>query len=280
VLLNATQIRFLQGLVADRPESRLASGAATAAAEHFGIGQRNGRKVIYSSTDHLGAEQLLRSNGIPTVAGAPSDRAGRMEFTGHSEKTGSARPHSNSVAVKTVSGVVTIDGQTVPALAGGYTVVTVESALRLRADSILVVENLETFRWLDRYGWLDYGEATMAAIFRGDACTSPADSLRFLQRTSLPVWAFYDFDPAGLGMVLCLPRVDRLILPNLQWLQTQARLRRRTDLYDDSLAQWGNTLKESSRHDVAAAWRAMQSLRCGFPQEWMESAPSMELAWA
>jgi len=96
----------------------------------------------------------------------------------------------------------------------------------------------------------------------------------------LPVWAFYDFDPAGLGMVLRLPRVDRLILPNLQWLQTQACLRRRTDLYEDSLAQWGSTLNDASRPDVAAAWRVMQSLRCGLPQEWMELAPSMEHAWA
>lgn len=275
-MLNQLQVTFLQRLVESMPENKQASETASRLAEHFGIGMRQGRRVIYGPADFEGARKLLEASGMPLkAAGAEASRAGRSIYPGLSEKTGSQRPHDDSVAIRGASGRVEIGTAILTSEPGCYLVATVEQAARCGADRVMVVENLETFRWLNRQGWIDYAGGRTLAVFRGDTATSPGDCNRFLSTVDLPVWGFFDFDPAGLGMAAGIDRLERLVLPGRDWLVAQARKERRTDLFHASLQQWEQTIASCCQKGVGEAWLLMRELGCGLPQEWMEGGVGM-----
>jgi len=140
------------------------------------------------------------------------------------------------------------------------------------ADRIMVVENLETFRDLERYRWINYLGLRVLVIFRGDQGRSAGDSIQVLLRRSEPVWAFMDFDPAGLGLAASLPRLERVILPPSEWLRERARGARAVELFEASVAQWGGVLNAAAPPEIVKAWGLLASLRAGVAQESMRSA--------
>ena len=274
-MLNTLQVAFLQGLLRTRPEKKQATETASRLAEQYGVGMKRGRRVVYSPSDFLGAERLLLANQMPLAAQAKVSRADRAIYPGLSEKIGSLRPHENSVALRSASGAVHLGEAALVTEPGSYLVTTVEQAAQSDADRIMVVENLETFRWLNRQGWIDYEGGKTLALFRGDTTTSPRDCNRLLSMTTLPVWAFFDFDPAGIGMAMGIERLERLVLPDAAWLAPMARDKKRSDLFHDSLNQWQAMIAQCRHPSVEKAWDLLNGLGYGLPQEWMEAAVGM-----
>lgn len=271
--LSFTEIQFLQRLVADRPETRTRGAAAQSLYEAHRIGLPAGRRIFYTSADLMAAELLLKARQLPTENIQGKSRADRADYTGLSEKHGSAAPTADSVAVKCARGTCLMNGEPLYASRGGYMVLTVEQACRIEADRILLVENLESFRYLEDYSHLlGTGELNMMAVFRGMPGLSPADAQQLLVQRSEPTWAFVDFDPAGLGIAEQLPRLERLVLPDRQWLSDACRKHRRTDLYEGSVSQYTELLSQTGNEEIRAAWKLLCGLRAGLPQEWMTSA--------
>jgi hypothetical protein len=269
------QLRFLQRLVKVKPERTAMSNVAAWFSEHHAVGTLFARHIEYRSQHHAIAEQLLRAHELP-VAALPSNasRADAAMYAGMSEKTQSRPPMSDGVAMKTLGGRVNVAGWQGGGLAGAYLVGTIAHACAVEADRVMVVENLETFRWLEDYRWLRPGELRILVLYRGDRDMALRDAMAVLEARTDPVWAFFDFDPAGLGMANALPRLERIVLPGQEWLTGAAKGARSVALFESSRAQYERQLDRAKQAAVASAWDLLKSLRGGVSQEAMRDAES------
>lgn len=266
------QMMFLQRLIADKAERRAAGDAAVFLAEHFSLGRREGSYVEYDAMHFEVASQLLLNANLPLARFDTKLRRAEMAgYSGLSEKTSTIAPHENSIALRVASGECRIDGSALYTPAGSYLVASYETALRISADRLMVIENLETFRHLEKQRWIDYGNLSTLAIFRGDTRFNAADSLALVKSRPEPVWAFYDFDPAGLALANMTIRLDKVVSPPNEWLIPAARRAKRFDLYQDQIEQYRSTLEATSNTQVRALWALMKDIKVGYAQEWMEN---------
>lgn len=267
------QIQFLQRLVSERPAQRRVGEVSRHFSEHFSIGTTVGRLVEYRD-DHLRmAAELLRTHDLPVSPMAPgASRAEAAVFGGMSEKALSAAPHAGSIGVKCV-GSCTLDGVALRTPEGTYLVMTPEVAGRIKCDRLMLVENLETFRQLERYGWIDYRGQSVLVIYRGDTALSTGEALEVLRARTEPIWAFVDFDPAGLVIANSLPpkRLERIILPKEAWLRNAAGTSRGRQLFDEQETRARPSLERATHPEVRRAWAVLAELRSAVIQERMLS---------
>lgn len=268
---TAVQISFLQRLIEERPQSRHTSAAADHFSEHYSLGRVLGRRVEYTEAHFAAAENLLLANQLPVRAlGTDATRAQAAEYGGMSEKDFSLAPHADSVAVKGL-GRCMFGGNPLDTPLGAYMVLTVEQAKRVICERIMVVENLETFRSLQAYSWVDLQDFAVLAIYRGEKNLPNKDAAELVRSRSEPIWGFFDFDPAGLVMANALPddRFDRLLLPDSGWLESAANSTRGRQLFDSQFSFYGSVLDDAKNQQVASAWRLMKRIRSAVTQERM-----------
>lgn len=224
---------------------------------------------MFSQADADRAHQMLTIAGVAIApAGQPLRRAQAGLNNPSQEKAGTLAPHQDSVAVKTANGRCECKGYSVPTL--GYQVLTLEQVCAIRADVFLVVENLESFRFLERNRWIDYQQLAVLAIFRGDSVFKADVVSSLLESSSAPVWAYFDFDPAGLGMAAKLPRLQRFVLPDEEVLVNAARKANQVHLYADQIDQWGRSLSSDDRLMIQRPWALLRKLKVGMAQELMD----------
>lgn len=270
---SSQQIQFLQRLVSERPTQRRLGEVSRHFSEHYSIGATVGRQVEYRD-DHLRmAAELLRTHDLPVNPMAPgATRAEVAVFGGMSEKALSAAPHAGSIGVKCV-GSCTLYRVVLCTPQGSYLVVTPEVAGRIRCDRLMLVENLETFRQLERYGWIDYRGQSVLVIYRGDSALSVGEALQVIRARAEPIWAFVDFDPAGLVIANSLPpqRLERIILPKEAWLRQAAGTSRGRQLFDEQESRARPSLERATHSEVRRAWAVLAELRSAVTQERMLS---------
>lgn len=269
MILSNTQISFLQRMAINKPEALGHSSAAEFFHGHCSLGMRKGRGFTYHGADHQKAADLLLASSLPLTQLPPG--SSRADAAGwRNEKSGTVAPHADSIAVKVASGICSLDGHPIHhAEQGIYSVLTRAQLLRVSADRLLLVDNVETFRSLHLYRWIDFSGLNVLAILLGDNFFKESVSMSVVRSRTEPVWAFFDFDPAGLGRACGIPRLDRLVLPDSVALENATRSARRSDLYFMQIKQWGKTLDRQSNKEISAAWRLMSRLQLGLPQEWM-----------
>lgn len=272
MVFKLSEIAFLQRLVSEQPCKRPTGASATLFADHHGIGRVIGRGIEYVAEDFERAAQVLRNHRVSfTPLPAKSPRASAAGRAGVSEKSGTQAPHGNSVLVKPAAGRCMYGTYRLYAPPGGYLVLTAEDTLKIKCDLIMLVENMEVFRRLERYGWIEYGGLSVLAVYRGDSTFWGRDAMVAV-KGSPRVWFFGDFDPAGLGIALEISKrcnLERVVHPPLPWLEERVRQTGLVGLYGDQIGQYQDMLSQTSREDVAALWKLMRRLQSGLPQEWM-----------
>lgn len=276
--LSSTEIRFLQRLVADRPTTRVGNITARSISANFGLGLSIGRNIEYSEQDWLRAEGLLRSHDIPTTKLA--EGAGRIElaaYGGVSEKSFSQAPHTNSVAIRCM-GRCELDGHELYTPEGCYLALTMEAAARIQCDRLMVVENLESFRRLERYTWLSPEGSNVLVVYRGDTIFNGRDAHALVHGRSEQIWAFFDFDPQGLTLANALPhdRLEKIVVPDLAVLTGLCDTARGRELFHDQVGGCQTQLNASQHQAVVPLWALMKRLRSGATQERMASACAEE----
>lgn len=276
--LSSTEIRFLQRLVADRPTTRVGKITARSLSANFGLGLSIGRNIEYSEQDWLRAEDLLCSYDIPTTKLA--EGAGRIElaaYGGVSEKSFSQAPHTNSVAIRCM-GQCELDGLELYTPEGCYLALTMEAAARIKCDRLMVVENLESFRRLERYTWLSPEGSNILVVYRGDTIFNGRDAQALVRGRSEPIWAFFDFDPQGLTLANALPhdRLEKIVVPDLAVLAGLCDTVRGRQLFHDQVGGCQTQLNASQHQAVVPLWALMKRLRSGATQERMASACAEE----
>lgn len=268
--LSSREIAFLQGLVAKGSGQKAASSTSRELHLHYGMGQHAGSRFVFTEADATRARQMLANAHIPLEpASAALRRADAALNNPAQEKAGTIAPHWNSIAIKSAHGQCDLDGQ--PVASKGYQVLTLEQALKIRADVLLVVENLESLRFLERNRWIDYQGLAVLAIFRGDGVFRADVVTRLLETSSIGVWAYFDFDPAGLGMAAKLPRLQRILLPREADLASATRRANQVHLYADQAHQWSQSLTSDERPLVQQPWGLLRQLRIGLAQELMDA---------
>ena len=268
---TTTEVSFLQRLVAERCPLVRASGAATFFCDNHGLGVCIKRRVEYQEKHYEAAERLLRLHDLPVSPLAPcSTRADVAQFGGLSEKSYSTAPHANSVSVK-VLGTCYLDNHLLYTPVGANLVLTTEQALRVTCQRVMVVENLESFRCLEEYTWIDRLDINVLVVYRGDKQASLGDAASVVANRFERIWSFTDFDPAGLAMANAMPhdRLEEILLPSPNWLRFAANTTRGRELFDAQETQYSATLDASSIPAVRQAWALMKRLRSGVTQERM-----------
>lgn len=268
---TTTEVSFLQRLVTERPLVRASGVAATFFCDNHGLGVCIRRRIEYQDKHFEAAERLLRLHDLPvSPLGSFATRTDVAQFGGISEKSYSTAPHSNSVSVK-VLGTCYLDDHLLYTPVGANLVLTKEQALRVTCQRIMLVENLESFRFLEEYAWIDRPDFNVLVVYRGDKQAPLGDAASVVVNRSEPIWAFTDFDPAGLAMVNAMPndRLEEILLPSPCWLTVAANTARGRELFDVQEAQYSATLDESSTPAVRRAWALMKRLRSGVTQERM-----------
>lgn len=274
-MFTARQVAFLQALQTQRPASKPAKTEAMYFYEEHGLGHISRSKLEYTNEHFQRAQDLLLAYKLPLLSlpsGATRVEAAR--YTGLSEKSRTRAPSSDAVALHAFGGCQ-FQGAEIDLPPGAYLTLTVAQAANITADVILVVENKETFRYLNECSWIDRSGQRTLVVFRGDGETSAGDVVKLLNVRTEPVWAFMDYDPAGLGMAARFPRLEKLLLPEASWLKAAAAGPRGEELFWNSFEQYQATLDSSVIPAVRQAWKSLSAARCGVSQEKMADWPNI-----
>ena len=278
--LKKRSVTFLLNLVQERPPSRAIGQVARQLSAAHSIGSLSGTKSLYTSTDFLRAADLLRLNGIDPLTAPDAWRAvGRTDSASlrGNEKWAGQAVSSGLVAVTCIHGQNLLVADAELALPPhAHLVLPVEGvADTCRHSALIVVENFESFRrcslWHRRY--LAQCGVSPLFIYRGDKDGTRARAVNaLLAKTTLPVLAACDIDPAGLGIALALPRLTGLVAPSPEELDQHLRSgaaegRGRSDLYAKQYAQWAQLLDASTHNEIGPLWDVIRRHGQGVVQE-------------
>jgi hypothetical protein len=136
-------------------------------------------------------------------------------------------------------------------------------------DSVLLVENWECFDSIHDIH-LDFSSAgsNPLVLWRGGSGDVRADtSQRFMKVLSLPVWAFVDYDPAGLIIAATLPCLEGIIAPDPTILVEMLEKHGLEDRYLIQLPSAAPTLDRAGHPAVATLWPLLRQAGRALPQE-------------
>ena len=111
-------------------------------------------------------------------------------------------------------------------------------------------------------------------VFRGDAQGgAQVEAVHALvKHTELPVFAFVDFDPAGLLIALNLPRLNEVLAPPLQNLEEAIQSQGITSRYLEQVAAAPHAQKQiESDKRLSSLWKIIHSAGKALPQEYFHS---------
>lgn len=222
------------------------------------LGTRLGEVLIFSTKDKDDLRALLKAEqGIDPAHTVVADLAGLSRADtlkrANNEKLTDRRVGEGRLQVKALAGQhLAVAGNVfdLPERCDLGIDLAAILAAPIGHGAILVVENKETFLdlWRVRQDLIAPAKATRAlAVFRGDAQggSSVAAVYALIEATDLPVFAFVDYDPAGMVIASGLPRLGLLIAPPAGELA-------------DLLMRFG--LRERFEQQLAAATIALDAL--------------------
>jgi hypothetical protein len=138
----------------------------------------------------------------------------------------------------------------------------------LAHDTVLLVENWEPFnRIQDVDVDLSLAGDNPLILWRGDRSDTRTDhALAFLRALDLPVWAFVDYDPAGLLIADGLPRLAGIVAPEPDRLERDLA-DGLPERYQAQLPMATAALDASGNEQVRALWAVIRRHGRALPQE-------------
>lgn len=239
----------------------------------YRIGRAKGAGLLFDQTDKARIMEVLEAEGIdPTTQPDAWDHLSRANATrlGPDEKFASAPVKRRRVAIKALpERPLLLDGRELmlpPAChldVDGASIVT-----RLGHDTVLMVENWECFDRIHRVD-LDFTPAgeNPLVIWRGDGSATRTDhALELTRALDRPLWAFVDYDPAGLLIAARLPKLAGIIAPERERLERDLvhGLRER---YEKQLPIAAQSLDADPRELIRQLWELIRGQGRALPQE-------------
>lgn len=242
--------------------------------DEFNIGWVKGASLIFDQTAKFRISELLEVEGVdPATAPDAWQGLTRAESLalGRNEKWTDSPAKRDRVAIKALPGRALRIGQKELVLPNGchldadWTSIVKE----IHHDSVLVVENWESFNRIEATAQVDFSRAgpNPLVVWRGDKVDSPTNAaMAFLRALERPTWAFVDFDPAGLLIAGGLPNIAGVLAPNHEILLTMLR-GGLEDRYRLQLPASEKTLNASNQPDIAQLWKLIRRIGRALPQE-------------
>lgn len=268
------------------PDGRFSAGRSISAfCTEYNLGMKQGASLVFTKEDKREIGRILQGEmGIDSatttseswkhLGRAQSLQLARDEkFAGRSVGAGRLR-------------LKTLPGQTLHVAGGSWDLpCRADLGLDLAAvlgqeighDALLVIENLQTFDDIHSVG-MDVMDSLPArdplVIYRGDTQGGArADTIHALiESTILPVYAFVDYDPAGLVIASGLPRLEKVLVQSLQDLGALIQTHGIAKRYQEQVAATSHALqqwKEDSR--IGPLWEVIHTAGKGLPQEFFHS---------
>jgi len=246
--------RFLQNLLAERPQRRRSPGVAGYLCKK-GVGEPDAldpRWIVYRPEHFTQAEALLRDAALPTTVPPkrPPGRKPRPRAT-------TTRPDQDRVAVfasgQSWSGEVL------------YAVMKAADAARLQHEVILLCQDINALDLARKTPWVAsyIGSRRALMLFRGGVANSGfavRASAALIQRSQAPVLALVDLDVKGLTVAARLPRLEAICVPS--WDEVKRHMRHSPE---GGPQRVNRLLDGATHHDVKQAWAVIRSLPSGIP---------------
>ena len=236
----------------------------------YGIGRRKGASFLFTAADRRRITELLRAEGVdPGTSPQAWTGLTRAESLtiGRHDKATRAPVKRHRISIKALPGhSLKVHEREYWLPPRAHLDVDATQLGGIDHESLLVIENWEAFDQLDRVR-LDFTRCGQAlVIWRGDRESTVDAALMFVNASSLPVWAFVDYDPSGLVIAARLPRIAGVIAPPEQDLA--ARLQ--TGLAERYLEQLPSTqgvLDSVQNRDVQYLWSLIRAAGRALAQE-------------
>jgi len=242
----------------------------------FNIGRMDEQFIYFSEADKKKIGEIFKkiTGREPAEIKSPKTRYEALSFSTN-EKTfrGSVRGDTILARPLNPEGLLRVEGGRcqLPCPQSSFTIVASEVLRRFQIPSVVVVENLECFLHFSRLFSIDFTKAGREAlvVFRGEVAreASTRSLYDFLKKTNAPVFAFVDYDPAGLLLAEKLPGFSGLIITkDRQVLSDLIQNRGRETLYSSQQREFKSLVK-STDQDVKWVKSLIHKSGKGLPQE-------------
>ena len=242
--------------------------------EEYNIGERVGASFTFSESDKEDIRQLLlASEGIDTAITSPEQwfgltRAESLAYGGNEKLTDSS-VRSDRVAIKTLPGKpLMLNGQSIT-LPNGVNLDLDWHWLVSNHKTVLLVENWEAFNGIHQVTFnLSRAGENPLVVFRGSPVYRQDYVISLLRKLAVPVYAFVDFDPAGLVIAQSLPFFSGLIAPPFEVLELALAKAKNQNRYLSQLPEAKGALDRTPNQEIAQHWRQIQAHGKALPQEY------------
>lgn len=272
--MDKTLVKALLRVIQSPDERFATSKTLRAFLDDYHIGWTKGAACCFDSPAKARIRELLQAQGIapdtPPDAWSGLTRAESLAL-GRNEKWTDGPARRSRLAIKALPGC--------PLRVGNQSLL-LPPRCHLEADalaiagsvehgSVLVVENWECFdRIQDIHLDFSPAGANPLVLWRGGSGEVRADASRnFLRTLGRPVWAFVDYDPAGLIIAASLPGLMGIITPETAQLSELLTRRGLEDRYLAQLSQATATLDRSDHPAVRKLWTLLRATGRALPQE-------------
>lgn len=242
--------------------------------DDYHIGWTKGATCCFDAPAKARIRELLQAQGIapetPPDAWNGLTRAESLAL-GRDEKWAGGPARRDRVAMKTLPGR--------PLLIGHESILlpprchleadALEIAGNVQHDTVLLVENWECFDRIHEVS-LDFSAAggNPLVLWRGGNGEARCDaSQEFMRALNRPVWAFVDYDPAGLVIAATLPGLQGIVAPEATVLAGLLEKRGLEDRYRTQLPAAAPSLDRSGHPAVAFLWQLVRQTGRALPQE-------------
>ena len=182
----------------------------------YGIGRKDGNEYILSAQEHFDLRKIVeQETGLDLLSDQylNDNTLSRTESARQlkDEKLLSTAVRSGHIEVRSDTGTV---GNYTHSR-HGYTGLKVDELLNEFIETIIVIENRDTFLSLSVSVLPGcFESAKPVYLYRGDNQVCPGAVKQYLEQTKASVFYFGDFDAKGLEIALAMPKVQGLILPD------------------------------------------------------------------
>lgn len=235
--LTIQQINLVLGIVNGHKRVKAKGTITNWLSSNLGVGipNSNGNTYRYSHKDVQVLKQLLNNHGIDPD-NPPKTQDSRTLTGGKSvnEKLSNGSVFSEPIAVKVLKPGCQLNGRDIYPTGKGHIQLDAKDINHIGANAIVLVENLDTFKQLDKT-LLKNSNHNVIYIWRGGISgISKTESSRYVKTISIPnteklacelskkfklsLGYFGDLDLSGLAIASRLP-VKFLILPDLEELK-------------------------------------------------------------
>jgi len=265
------------------PDTRFASGRAIDAfCTEYNLGVRQGSSLVFNDAHKAEIGRILKGEmGIdPTTTTADSWKGlGRSEslMIARDEKLAGRTVGDGRLRMKALPGrILQVAGSRWPLPDRADLGLDINAVLgfEIGHDALLIIENLQTFDDIhtvdpDVIGHLLVRDPLV--IYRGDTQGGArSDAVHALiKRTDLPVFAFVDFDPAGLIIASGLPRLDMILAPPLPYLAKIIQANGIAKRYMEQVAMATHALQQiQGDARISPLWHVIHAAGKALPQEY------------